>query len=191
MTAKRKKPTRRSDKTITGNDFIARNKLKKYAVRDDGRCWLYVIMTRLGMYNAKPKRGLCRADDPSADERAIAQNICESISSEFPDIVKEPDYDGHRPQNDFMGTYGGLEQWQALTERLPIAVVLWDCRDKGKLMKDPKEKFWMIENINGKGILRHKTAEEIDLRVSTLPHDVSIVHAAWSNTIDAHFDLFM
>lgn len=160
-------------------------------VRDDGRCWLYVIMARLGMYNAKPKRGLSRPDDPSVDERAIAQHICESISLEFPDIVKEPDYDGQRPEHDFMGTYGGLEHWQALTEKLSIAVVLWDPRGDGKIMKNPKEKFWMIENINGKGILRQKSAEDINLTIARLPQDVSVVHAAWSNTIEAHFDLFM
>ena len=58
-------------------------------------------------------------------------------------------------------------------------------------MKNPKEKFWMIENIHGKGILRQKSAEEIDLTIARLPQDVSVVHVAWSNTIEAHFDLFM
>lgn len=170
---------------MTANDVLKTLNLKKMAVRDDGRCWIYVVMAALGQYNVKPKRG--RVADPTDRELIVAQTLCESISHEFPSVVKAPDYEGRRNKNDFFGTYGGPEQWQVLAPMLNMIVILWDPRDTAA-MNDSKKLFYYIAT-NGR--LFWKTPHEIFDLISNVTDYTTIVHAAWSNTIDAHFDVYM
>ena len=173
---------------IVASDVLRKFGLKKHCVRDDGRCWIYVIMAKLGMYKAIPKRGLARADTPTFDEQIIAQGFCEILKDEFPDIVKAPDYDGKRDPDDFFATYGGTNHWQALSDVMNFTVILWDPRNADN-MKDHNYKFATIQHINGRGILKYKNPDEIMALCSNTSG--CVVHVAWSNTIDAHFDVYL
>ena len=155
-------------------------------VRDDGRCWIYVLMASMGKYAAKPKRG-CSVSNPTPEESVIANEMCNAISHEFPEITKEPDYAGERPQDDFFGAYGGTEQWQVLAPLYNLMIILWDPRSPED-MNDPSATFFCVRP-NGR--MFKNTPKEILDAVLDLDNDTTVVHAAWSNTISAHFDVYL
>ena len=173
---------------IVANDVLRKFNLKKHCVRDDGRCWIYVIMAKLNMYKAIPKRGLACAGNPTAEEQFTAQSFCELIKDQFPDIVKAPDYAGKRDVDDFFGTYGGTEQWQTLCDILNLTIILWDPRETSN-MQNSNHKFVTIQRVGSKGILKFKNAAEIMALCDS--SDGCVVHVAWSNTIDEHFDVYL
>ena len=175
---------------LTAKDFLRKLKLRKHIVRDDGRCWLYVVMAKLNMYKASLKRGNAKANDPCYNERVVSQAICAVLDKEIPGIAKEPDYDGKRAPDDFFGTYGGTFEWQALCEMFDIAVVLWDPGNTKK-MTNANELFPFVRRINDKGILRMQTVQQIKDTIDALPFSTNIVHVAWSNTIKSHFDVYL
>jgi len=170
---------------VTANAVLRIFDKKKMAVRDDGRCWIYVVMVAMGKYVAKPKRG-CRVCDPSPEESVIANEMCNAISHEFPEITKEPDYAGERSKDDFFGAYGGTEQWQVLAPLYNLLIILWDPRSNG-LMNDSSATFFCVYP-NGR--MFKKTADEILKAVLDVGGNTTVVHAAWSNTIEAHFDVY-
>lgn len=168
--------------------------MKKHCVRDDGYCWLYVVMSILGLYKPTVKRGRINAPDPDMSERLGSRALCAALQATdsilFHNITKAPDYEGLRDPSDFLGTYGGITEWQALVEMLPIAVILWDPRN-AKNMNDPDRQFYIVQNIEGKGIAKKLNPGEIQADILKLPSGVGVVHAAWSNTINGHFDVYM
>ena len=174
----------------TATDVLRQLKMKKHLVRDDGRCWIYVIMATLKLYNTRLKRGKAICPDPLPTELVTAQNLCMSISDEFPNVEKGPDYENKRESGDFFGEYGGLSEWQALCEKIDnLSFVLWDPRSTKK-MDDPDATFDTITRIQGKGVLKRRTPRQILDWLTTL-QQASVVHAAWSNTIESHFDVYL
>ena len=186
-------PKRKAVTDITAMMVIREHGLKKWSVRDDGRCWLYVIMSQLGTYKPTPKRGNGKATDPTDTELVSAQLICEKLVEDYDadkKLLKGPDYAGERDMEDFMATYGGPNEWQRLVQMLDLNVILWDPR-RPKDMDDPDKKFIMIFRENDKGVIRNIIPRQIKEKIDTSRAITKTVHVAWSNTIDAHFDLYM
>ena len=69
--------------------------IRPKCVRDDGYCWLYVVMSIMGMYTPTVKRGRINARDPTLQERQAARHICEALKATddilFSDMTKAPD----------------------------------------------------------------------------------------------------
>ena len=174
---------------VSGNDVIRFLGKKKYTLRDDGRCWLYAVMATLKKMNVPLKVGKrLVAPDPTKEERQIANEMCQLIcdyDNSFMSIMKEPDYDGLRKTDDFMGEYGGEDEWMVLAKIMNLAFVLWNPKD----MDNCDAKFPYINN-DGK---QHTciTANEIKETIALLPDDVTVVHVAWNMQLDAHFDVYL
>lgn len=186
-------PKRKAVTDITAMMVIREHGLTKWSVRDDGRCWLYAIMSQLGTYKPTPKRGNGRAKDPTDTELVSAQLICEKLVDDYNAekiLLKGPDYAGERDIKDFMATYGGPTEWQLIVQMFDLIVILWDPR-RPKDMNDPDKKFYIIFRENDKGVIRDMIPRQIKEKIDTSPATTKAVHVAWSNTIDAHFDLYM
>ena len=182
------KRSRQQSTGVSGNDVIRFLGKKKYALRDDGRCWLYAVMVTIDKMNVPPKIGKrFAAPDPSKEERRVANEMCQMIcdyDNSFSRIMKEPDYDGLREDDDFMGQYGCEDEWMVLAKLLNLAFVLWNP----KYMDDCDAKFPYINN-KGKQYA-NITAKEIKETLSELPDDVKVVHVVWNMQLDAHFDVY-
>ena len=184
-------------KGIVGNDVIRKFKLKKHCVRDDGHCWLYVVMAKLGLYKATLKRGLARANDPTEAEQITAESFCFRIENELSQRlslkddekhfvhIKMPDYKGQRDPDDFFGKYGGMTEWASLSRMMHFTLILWDPRVASNMMT-PNYMFHTLEYTDGKATVNEKNAAEI-MQIC----DSSTIHVAWSNTIDSHFDIYL
>jgi hypothetical protein len=188
------KQTRQRQVGVIGNDVIRKFGLKKHCVRDDGHCWLYVVMAKRGLYKATLKRGLARAANPTEAEQIAAESFCFRIENEMNQSyglndkkirIKMPDYDGKRDPDDFLGDYGGMPQWASLSRMMHFTLILWDPRNPMN-MKLPNYMFDTLEYTNGKATMSEKNAAEI-MQIC----EPSTIHVAWSNTIDSHFDVYL
>ena len=177
---------RREQSALNGNDVLKQLKLIKYAVRDDGWCWLYVVMAAMGLYDAVPfpKRTCApsvRAPNPTPKELARAKKLCAS----YLPGTKAPDYEGKRRISDFFGAYGGSPQWEVLAAKLDLIIIEWDPRRMAHL----DAKFQCITSVGSRDMTAGEILVEVSKSVKTGPK--TVVHVVWSVTIERHFDVYL
>lgn len=177
-------------KGLTASYFIKRNNLVKHAVAPDGSCWISVILATLGMYKTKVKRGGGLNIKATPDEQILANDIRQHLVPKFgADIADSPVYVNGELEK--LGAYGGDEHWQVLAPLFNLFVILWDPREYGIHMNTHHHKFICVFPD---GKLKLKDALEIQnaINANKMTDDpATVVHAAWSNTIPDHFDVYL
>ncbi|MBI88286.1 MAG: hypothetical protein CMB67_04600 [Euryarchaeota archaeon] len=179
-----------NDKGLTASYFIKRNNLVKHAVAPDGSCWISVILATLGMYKTKVKRGGGLNIKATPDEQILANDIRQHLVPKFgAAIADSPVYVNGELEK--LGAYGGDEHWQVLAPLFNLFVILWDPREYGIHMNTQRHKFICVFPD---GKLKLKDALEIQnaIKANKMTDDpATVVHAAWSNTIPDHFDVYL
>ena len=166
-------------RSTTANALIRDLGLKVRYVRDDGNCWIYAVLATMGGYTCS---STWPPPDPSRDERSVALQIRHELSATLgTDVCKGPDYDGERPDDDFFGSYGGMEELLALCALLSVQIIVWD-RANPEVMRDCDARYECYSPLG----IDCLTAADIQRRL--LSRAVPTVHVAWSKRADTHFD---
>ena len=173
-------------KKLKASDLIRNNKLVKHSVAPDGSCWISVILAALGSYKTKVKRGNGSNIKATSDEQILANDIRQHLIPTFgKKIARSPIYVNGDLKK--LGAYGGTDHWQVLAPLFDLFIVLWEPLH----MKTPHYKFVCVFPD---GKIKLQNAFDIQNAIDAnkkANFTATIVHAACSNTIDSHYDVYL
>lgn len=174
---------------LTFQALAAKLGLIPFWVRDNGSCWLYVIMSFFGQFRAQPstdrtwsagcakRRNLREPSDAEIEqETELRQALFDADPVQF-DQVKI------MPTEDSMGSYGGPAEWKSLANIMDFyCVVLW---------KLEHESWSSNHTAVAMVIFADKTVakmpEELEAFLET-NKDKKIIHVTTSLIRPEHFD---
>ena len=184
--------------------YRALQALTRKRVRDDGSCWVYVVLAGVGLCDhaitsaAYARRNQNMLPDPSPRDRAVDGKVRELLFSKHREafgfdeaVLRTPNYALFEAETEpteaevkakFFGSYGGMRrEFPALAVEFRVEIALWDENAQDRL-KDP-ESLWQLACADGQVL--QLTAAQIMERTSTK------IHVAWSDQIPDHFECYV